>query len=205
MKATRCLSALLAFGGLILAGCSDELQSPVSPNNQSLQGAASLQKEIIRPFTSTEGPNLLDPGLVVPEPRVADGKTIFMGIQENTVFNAVFPDGGPDLLSGYGVLEMNAIIDNSDGSIFNWGTLTVTPTNPAAEGGVWDITFHGHGWIDPLTGMTTVPLIWVGHGSDGAVNGMQLRGDDTIYMPDLTNLLDWIGKDGENNFIKEHG
>jgi len=192
---------LLAFIGLLYIGCSDELQSPVSYSDQTIQAPGSLHKDIIREFTSTEGPNLLDPGLIVPDPKIVDGKTIFMGIQENTYFNATFPDGGPDLLSGYGVLELNTIIDNSTGAGFTWGKLTVTPTNPAAEGGLWEITWHGNGYVDPSTGMSITPLTWVGHGKGGAVNGMQFRCDDTIYM---TNLLDWIGRDGENNFIKEH-
>lgn len=198
MKALKCFLVLFSFLGLMLVGCSDESQSPVSPTDQS---SASLQKNIIRPFTSTEGPNLANPGLIIPAPRIVDGKTIFMGIQENTVFNATFLDGGPDLLSGFGVLELNSIIDNATGAGFTWGKLALTPSNPTAMGGVWEISWHGNGYVDPSTGMTITPLKWVGHGKGGAVNGMQFRCDDTIYM---TNLLDWVGKDGENCYIKEH-
>jgi len=198
MKALKCVLALFAFVGLMLAGCSDQSQSPLSVDDQS---AASLQKNIIRSFTSEEGPNLADPGLVVPDPKIADGKTIFKGIKLNTYFEATFPDGGADLLSGNGKLELNSIIDNTTGAGFTWGKLTITPTNPAANGGVWEISWHGNGYIDPSTGMSITPLKWVGHGKGGAVHGMQFRCDDTIYM---TSLLDWVGKDGENNFIKEH-
>jgi hypothetical protein len=201
MKTLKCVLALFAFVGLMLVGCSDESQSPVSPSDQSIQASSSLQKNVIRKFLGEEGPNLADPGLVVPEPKIADGKTIFKGIKLNTYFKADFLDGGPDLLSGYGKLELNSIIDNATGAGFTWGKLTITPTNPAANGGVWEITWHGNGYVHPSTGMTITPLKWVGHGKGGAVNGMQFRCDDTIYM---TSLLDWVGKDGENCYIKEH-
>lgn len=196
MKSLKCALVLFSFMGLMLVGCSDESQSPVSPVDHS-----SMEKNIIRPFISKEGPNLADPGLIVPDPKITDSKTIFMGIKMNTYFEATFLDGGPDLLSGYGKLELNSITDNATGAGFAWGKLTLTPTNPAANGGIWEISWHGNGYIDFSTGMSITPLTWVGHGKGGAINGMQFRCDDTIYM---TSLLDWIGKDGQNNFIKEH-
>ena len=50
MKTFKCVLVLFAFVGLILVGCSDESQSPVSSIDQSIQGPTSLQKNIIRPF-----------------------------------------------------------------------------------------------------------------------------------------------------------
>ncbi|MFZ1290193.1 MAG: hypothetical protein WAR79_08880 [Melioribacteraceae bacterium] len=144
---------------------------------------------------------MADPGLVVSDPKIANGKTIFRGIEMNTYFEATFLDGGPDLLSGYGKLELNSITDNATGDGFAWGKLTLAPTNPEAKGGIWEISWHGNGYIDLSTGMSITPLKWLGHGKGGSINGMQFKCDDTIYMK---GLLDWIGKDGQNNFIKVH-
>ena len=121
MKALKCVLVLFSFVGLILVGCSDELQSPVSPSDQSIQASSTLQKNVIRKFLGEEDPSLADPGLVVPDPKIADGKTILKGIKLNTYFKANFLDGGPDLLSGNGKLELNSIIDNATGGRFHLG------------------------------------------------------------------------------------
>ena len=199
MKALKCASILLAFMALLLAGCSNEGESPVTPTDQSIQAPAALQKNIIRRFTSEEGPNLANPGLILDPPRIADGKT-FYSLRENTYFEATFLDPGPDFLSGDGVVEMNSWIDNNTLEGFTWGKLTITPKNPAAKG-VWEITWHGKMWVDQSTGQSIAPLKWVGHGKGGAVNGMQFYCDDTITM---TSPVAWKGEGGTNCYIKEH-
>jgi hypothetical protein len=200
MKALTYAVVLLACAGLSLVGCTDQAQSPVAPTDNVVQAPASLQKDFIRPFLGREGPNLTDPGLILYPTRTADGKT-FGGFQENTYFHATFSDGLPDLLTGKGVLELNYWIDNTTFEGFSWGKLTVDPDAPAAGNGVWEISWHGRMWVDMTTGQTIAPLQWVGHGKGGAVNGMQLRGDDTIY---LTDVLHWEGRGGQNDYVVQH-
>jgi hypothetical protein len=212
MKTLKCVLVLFAFVGLMLVGCSDESQSPVGPSDQSIQSSASLQKNIIRSFTGKEGPDvlgfpppstLIDPGSL----KIVDGnKMISRGMIEHTYFTATFPldDPRPDLLSGKGILELNSNFDLTTGEGFCWGKLTVTPDNPLALGGVWEISWHGEMYpgSDPILGVVTIcPLKWVGHGKGGAVNGMQLHGDDIIKYIDPFN---WRGDGGQNCYIKEH-
>ena len=195
MKTLKCFLALFAFVGLMLVGCSDQSQSPVSPNDQM-----TLEKNTIRSFTSTEGPSVTNPLYIPGTMHVVNGKVVSKGNLQNTFFSAIFSDGGPDLLSGDGVLELNSVYDEITFEGHTWGKLTITPTNPDAKGGVWEITWHGKLYFDPLKGVVA-PLKWVGHGKGGAVNGMQFFCDDTIiYLDPLT----WSGGGGTNCYIKVH-
>src|SRR3990167_7115486 len=100
MKTLKCVLVLFSFWGLMLVGCSDESQSPVFPTDQS---SASLQKNIIRPFTGHEHPtSVVSPGTV----HIANGKQISKGVLFTTRFEATFTDGKPNLLSGNGFLEL---------------------------------------------------------------------------------------------------
>lgn len=198
MKALKCFLVLFSFLGLMLIGCSDESQSPISPTDQS---SASLQKNIIRPFTGHEYPtSVVSPGNV----HMAGSKQISKGVLFTTRFEAAFSDGKPNLLSGNGFLELNSIFDFSTFEGFTWGKLTVTPDNINA-GGVWEISWHGKMFLgpDPKTGeiVTICPLKWVGHGKGGAINGMQLHGDDIIKYKGPMN---WYGDGGQNCYVKEH-
>lgn len=203
MKALKCVLVLFSFVGLMLVGCSDQSQSPVSPNDQSLKSPTSLQKNIIRPFTGKEYPtSVVSPG---DAHEASDGKTITKGVLFTTRFEATFSDGKPNLLTGNGFLELNSIFDINIFEGFTWGKLTVTPDNPDALGGVWEISWHGKMFLgpDPTTGeiVTICPLKWVGHGKGGAINGMQLHGDDIIKYKGPMN---WYGDGGTNCYVKEH-
>ena len=155
MKTLKCVLVLFAFVGLTLVGCSDESQSPVAPTDQSIQSPTSLQKNIIRPFTGKEGPDVVGflPPLTLIDPgssKIVDGnKMISRGMLEHTFFKATFKDGGLDLLSGKGILELNSNFDLATGEGFTWGKLTVTPDNPLALGGVWEISWHGEMFPGP--------------------------------------------------------
>jgi len=201
MKRLKCASILFAFVVLLLAGCSDEAQSPVTPTDQAIQAPAPLQKNFIRYFVGKEGPDPVDPALIVYPPRIVDNGKMFGSLQEHTYFHATFSDGAPDLLSGKGVLELNYKYDPNANEGFTWGKLTVKPYALEGSEGVWEITWHGKMWVDMTTGQTISPLEWVGHGKGGVINGMQLHCDDTIYM---TNYLNWEGKGGKNDYVKEH-
>ena len=45
MKALKCFLVLFSFLGLILVGCSDQSQSPVSPTDQSINASSALEKK----------------------------------------------------------------------------------------------------------------------------------------------------------------
>lgn len=200
MKATALL--LLAFAVVAVVGCSDNSTPPVSPTDESIQAAVPLQKNVIRKFTGEEGPDPINPALVLSPLRTVDGGMMFQSLQERTYFRATFLDGGDDPVSGNGVLELNYKFNPNTLEGFTWGKLTVDPWNDDVAGAdaVWEISWHGKMWVDQ-TGITVAPLQWVGHGKGGAVNGMQLFGDDTIYMK---NFVDWVGKNGQNCYVKEH-
>ena len=51
MKALKCVLVLFAFVGLMLVGCSDQSQSPVSPTEQ-----VSLEKKTIHHVTCMDFP-----------------------------------------------------------------------------------------------------------------------------------------------------
>src|SRR3990170_1686620 len=111
MKTLKCVLVLFAFVGLLLLGCSDQLQSPVSPTDQSVQAPGSLEKSFPpREFTSDEIPTgVIDPGIF----KYPDGKIMLRGHRGPILFTAEFSlsDTGPDLLTGPGEVEINGITD----------------------------------------------------------------------------------------------
>jgi hypothetical protein len=202
MKTLKCVLVLFSFVGLMLVGCSDELQSPVGPSDQSIQSPTSLQKITIRPFTGKEYPTSL---VYFPEPYMFHGKQIVIGLKYKTRFEAAFSDGKPDLLSGNGFLILNQVLDMQTYQGFATGKLTVTPDNKNA-GGVWEIIWYSKVFLapDPHTGalVLTYPGTWVGCGKGGKINGMQLHGDDIIkYNP--ADPMSWYGDGGQNCYVKE--
>ena len=200
MKTAFVALLLVAAVAFMVMGCSDDSTQPVSPTDQSIQAPGPLQKNIIREFLGEEGPDPDGPGLVLSPMRIVDDGMTFQSLRENTYFHADFLDGGPDLVSGKGVLELNYKFDPNTFEGFTWGKLVLKPDALVGADGVWEISWQGKMWVD-LTGQTIAPLKWVGHGKGGAVNGMQLFGDDTIYMTDFAH---WIGKGGKNCYVKEH-
>jgi hypothetical protein len=205
MKTLKHVFLLISLSGLIFWGCSDDSLSPISSDDQS---AISLEKNIIRTFKATEGPNTVDypppTTLIDYKERFADGKR-FLNYAEHTYYNADFDDGGEDILTGDGYLEVNVKVDVNTGEGFTWGKLTITPTETDVEGGVWEISWHGDLSITGFTELGepifSAPLKWVGHGSGGTINGMQFFSDDIITQVDPFN---WSGGGGTNCYIKVH-
>ena len=142
MKAPKCVAILLACVGFSLIGCSEQSQAPVAPSDQAAQGTASLEKRIIRDFTAAEAPDLLNPAGYIIDPGFSPphnkNKTIVRGMLLRNVVMATFLDGGTDLLSGHGVIEMNFTIDLSANEGVCWGKLTLDPDAPEAGDGVGD-------------------------------------------------------------------
>jgi hypothetical protein len=198
---------LLLMSVLVLAvvGCSDDSTPPVSPTDQAAQGAASLEKRIIRDFEATEGPDLENPAGYIIDfgygPPHNKNKMIVRGMVVRNWVRADFPEGGPDYVSGHGVLEMNFTFDLSANEGVCWGKLTLDPDNPEAGDGVWDITWNGTIMLG-ASGLVC-PMKWVGHGKGGAIDGMQFFSDDqvmTIWSP--FPFEGWGG--AGTGFIKSH-
>jgi len=187
MKTLKCIFVLFAIVGLILVGCSDKSQSPVSPANQTITQPNSLQKVFTREFNAVEIPTAIDdPGTYI----YPDGKIKLIGNKGPTYFSATFTDGlTPDLLTGPGYAEISGITDPIAGTGIWQGKLTLMPD--AAEGGKWEFTWHGDatvsatawnggpGWI--------IPLKEEGHGCGGILTGMQCQMELIVTAPPELN------------------
>ena len=195
MKTLKCVLVLFAFVGLLLLGCSDQLQSPVSPTDQSVQAPGSLEKSFPpREFTSDEIPtDVIDPGIF----KYPDGKIMLRGHRGNVLFTAEFfpGDTDPDLLSGPGEVEINGIIDPVTGVGQFHGKLTLRPEAPKAVGGEWEFTWHGDATFSLAAWLNgpgwTLTIRDVGHGNGGALTGMQCRMDLIISFP--PDMSTWTG------------
>ena len=188
MQKLKCVLVLMSFAGLMLVGCSDQTQSPVSPSDKS-----SLQKSFTREFTGTNTPvEVINLGIQT----YPDGKVKVRNHMARTVLAATYLPGdiGPDILSGSGEVEINGLIDMNT-VIGPWqGTFKLTPEG--AGGGIWQFTWHGTSAFSP-TGWQggpgfIIPLQETGHGEGGNINGMQCRMEVTIY-----SALDFSGWYGE--------
>lgn len=188
MTATKFFIALFVLMGLLLASCSDEQQSPVSPTDQG-----SMGKNINREFTATNTPvEVINPGIIT----YPDGKLKIRGHIAATEFVAEYLPGDtdPDILSGPGEVEINGLIDTNT-FIGQWqGNFVLTPEE--AGGGIWQFTYHGTSEYSP-TGWQggpgfILPLQEIGYGEGGDIDGMQCRMEVIIY-----GALDFSGWYGE--------
>jgi hypothetical protein len=204
MKALKCFLVLFSFVGLLLVGCSDESQLPVSPTDQSINASSALEKKFPpREFTGESIPTGVDDPGIYKYPLPTDEKILLLNHRGPASFTAVYLAGdvGLDLLSGPGEVEINGLTDLRT-MIGKWhGKLTLTPSE--AGGGEWQFVWHGTatfsysawngtpGWI--------IPLKEEGHGT-GSLTGMQCRMELTIYAP--PDLSTWKGK--AQGFIYYH-
>ena len=203
MKTTKFFIVLLAFVGLSLVGCSDQTQSPISPNDQSISVQGSLEKKFPpREFTAIEIPDvIIDPGILI----FPDGKIMLRGHRGTVTFAATFLDGvPPDLLTGPGEVEINGIIDPVTGVGQFQGKLKLTPESPDAGGGEWEFTWHGEATFSLTAWLNgpgwTLTIRDVGHGNGGALTGMQCRMDLIISFPPDMSM--WTGTG--HGFILSH-
>ena len=195
MKTFWCAVALFALVGLTLPGCGDQSSTPVAPDGQDAQATAPMAKVTARDFTGEMRPTtFVDPGFT----KYPDGKVIIRGMMQNIQFDVTFADGGPDLLSGVGTLESNATADPSTGVGHFWGKLTLTPAAAEALGGVWELSWNAKGTLGPSG--WTIPLKELGHGSGGALTGMQCFFDHVITAaPDFSY---WTG--AASGYVQGH-
>ena len=189
MKTTKFLFVLFSFVGLWLAGCSDELQSPLTPIDQG-----SLEKIITREFTANEIPTgIINPGIF----KYPDGKIMLMGHRGTVLFTAEFLPGDtdPDLLTGPGEVQINGMVDPVTGVGQFHGKLTLRPEALEAAGGEWEFTWHGDATFSLTAWLNgpgwTLTIRDVGHGNGGALTGMQCRMDLIILFP--PDMSTWTG------------
>jgi hypothetical protein len=199
MKTLKFLAALLGFVILLFAGCSDKSQSPVSPVDQSINQPGSIEKKTIREFFGTGDPlEITNPGIT----KEVKGKTIFRGMHNRVIVKASFTDGGTDIFSGEGDLELNAIIDFAAGKGNWWGTLKLKPNAPEAHGGLWKLVWYGKATFSPTAWKGgpgwILPLKEFGPGKGGALTGLQCNANVIITAP--ADLSWWHGE--WHGFIK---
>jgi hypothetical protein len=199
MKTFKSLIVLLAFAGLLLVGCSEQSQSPVSSADQSISVPGILEKNVNIEFEGIMNPTGVDPNAGFT--KYPDGKIIVRGTKQTISLNVTYPNGSnglPDLLSGTGELELNGTADFNTGEGDFWGNLVLTPNAPEAQGGQWKLTWHGKGKLS-ATGWT-LPLKELGHGNGGALTGMQCFLENTITA--APTFYPWSGE--AKGYIKTH-
>lgn len=190
MKALKCFLMLVSFMGLMLVGCSDQSQSPVSPNDQ-----VSLEKKTIHYFTCTNTPvpppypYALDPGVKQYLPN-GDIHYKKVGVWEYTVTKDL--DGNIDPL-GTSLMEnyLSSKMNGNTGNGPSHGNL-ITYRAPGQEYlGIWEIQYTGYRsymgkqiFNLPIgTGeyhFWQLPLKMVGHGKGGVVDKMKLEVETTL-------------------------
>lgn len=186
MKTLKCALILFSFFGLIFYGCSDELQSPVSPSDQQ-----SLEKIFsTREFTGTNIPTgVIDPGVYLyPENQI-----ILKKHKGTTIFTALFADEGPDLLSGPGVIEISGITDFSTMTGEWVGKFMLRPEE--VPDGLWKTAWRGPSTYSPTAWNGTpgwiLSLKFIGRGEGGEIDGMKISAETLVYS-DL-NFTAWYG------------
>ena len=166
MKALKCFLVLFSFVGLMLVGCSDELQSPVSPVDQG-----SLEKKpTVIPFTAADypiPPYVIDPGVVIER----GNKRILHGLKMQERWEC-----SSDLMDGTWVNEVNGIQDKTTGEGTIYGKVTITPFKDVG-GGVWEGEYHGKIVQSGTPGIWTCTLSGLGHGRGGTIDGMKYKVD----------------------------
>ncbi len=192
MKALKCFLVLFSFMGLLLVGCSDQSQSPVSPVDQG-----SLQKPDLTNFTFSHHPPLppanpiIDPGKVKQVGRNWIMKDV--GVTEQ-----VFSDD--PLINGTMIHYLSARMDIETGEGPVHGSMVLTPDG--AEGGVWEGKYEGYRSKMPGSDVYFIlPLKVVAHGKGGTIDGMQSFFNTNITAWG-TPPAGWYG--GGEGFYKSH-
>jgi hypothetical protein len=193
MKEIKILLAALVFTGLLITGCSDKQNSPVGPTDQFINQPGTVEKKIVREFSGPGDPlEITNPGIT----KVIKGKTILRGMHNKIAVSVSFKGGSPDLFSGEGDLELNAIIDFAVGKGNWWGTLKLKPDAPEARGGQWKLVWYGKATISPTAWNGgpgwILPLKKFGPGKGGALTGLHCSAEVMITAP--PDLSTWHGE-----------
>ena len=189
MKTLKCFLVLFAFAGLMLVGCSDQSQSPVTPIDQG-----SLEKVTITDFAFSHHPiGKTGEG----EVKLVGGNWILKDV--GVIEQVASPD---PLVAGTMIHYLSAKMDAVTGEGPVHGKWTLTPTENTG-GGVWEGNYTGYRSRKPGSDtLFTLPLNVGGHGKGGTIDGKQISMDDVITAWG-TPPVGWYGV-GEG-FYKSHG
>lgn len=206
MKALKCFLVLSTFVGLMLVGCSDESQSPVSPTDQ-----ASLEKKATHYFTMTDMPlEVGTEGIVyLPNGNVKYKKR---WIKELITCDDPF-------LAGIMEHYLSTMIDAETGDGAVHGSFITTPNDPDVKGN-WEGKYVGYrsyigeenvdlsafGLPDGLYHVWTLPLKLEGHGKGGKIDKYQIfmTSTLTIYGLEATFPEPVFWRGSGSGFYKEH-
>jgi len=182
--------------GLLLIGCSDKSQSPVTAVDEQV----SLEKAVTTYYTFTDSP--------IGFTGEGEVKAIPGGKLQLKKFGVIELHTSSDpLVNGIMVHNLSITIDAVTGEGPCEGSFTLTPANNAAEGGVWEGKYQGYRSISNVPGEWTLPLKVEGHGKGGIIDGMQVfantvltvRADDPVTAP-LPSYWTGVGE----GFYKSH-
>jgi hypothetical protein len=193
MKKSRSAIVLFAFLFLAMLGCSDQLQSPVAPDEQ-----AELQKAKITTCNFVHYPVAPPEG---GEYKFAGNNFIMKDVKVTEQMMSSDP-----LMVGTLVHYLNEVVDAVTGEGNTHGKWTLTLSDDVG-GGVWEGTYTGKRSYSPGVNegfpdyefITPLKLVAIGKG--GAIDGMQFKGTTIIYSWGII-VEGWYGK-GEGDY-KSH-
>jgi len=206
MKALPFVLLLAASTVFVLIGCSDNPAAPVSPTDQSVQGAPSLEKKAITSLTMLHYPMPPFPSPYPANPairKVPGGIWHLKDVELHEAVSVTYEDGTtePGTMLHYLSSTMNAA---GEGPVHGSFTMTM------ASGGVWEGTYQGYrslalpapplppgltlpdGFPPPPAYTFRLPLKVVAHGRGGNIDGMKLSATDVIRAYS-TPPLAWYG------------
>ena len=178
MKILSVALLLMASMAFVMLGCSDNSAVPVSPTDQSAQGAASLAKVVITNFTFSHHP-------VPPFPdgtgirQVPGGIWHMKNVEAHEVCTITYGDGTVE--SGTMVHYLSSTMDaTGEGPVHGSFTMYL------ASGGQWEGTYEGYRSLAPPLPPPyppfefRLPLKVEAHGTGGNIDGMKLTMIDVI-------------------------
>jgi hypothetical protein len=194
MKALSVVLLLLASVAFVLVGCSDNSAVPVTPTDQSAQGAPSLEKKAITSLTMYHYPI---PPFPLPYPANPAIRKVPGGIwhlKDVELHEAVRVKYEDETVESGTMLHYLSSTMNAAGEGPVHGSFTMT----MASGAVWEGTYQGYrsfappapplppgftlpSYLPPYPAYTyELPLKVVAHGRGGNVDGMKLSAIDVI-------------------------
>lgn len=195
MKAIQGLLVLFTFLFLALLGCSDQLQSPVAPAEQS-----SLDKVTITEFTFTNSP---EPFTENPYNYMKIvGRTLHM--KDYPVTDIVIATDPRVNGRMEHILSLKLDIVTGEGPCH--GSFKLYPDPDVTNGGYWEGTYQGYRFKTNDPYIFVLPLKLVAHGRGGTIDGMKgfMDANLNVYTnPDYYPLpIYWTGEG--TGVLKEH-
>lgn len=165
MKKLKCVLVLFSFVGLMLVGCSDKSQSPISPKELVPLDKNNNKIE----YTINSVPFLLDPSIVPAYMKIV-GRTIHL--KDFPVIDEV--TSSDPRLTGKMEHQLTVKLDLITGEGPCNGKWTLIPDDLSLTGGgVWEGTYEGFRSKTDDPYVFTLPLKMVAHGKGGTIDGWQ--------------------------------